>query len=259
MTKGKKNEPRKIDQWSSDDLAFPDNRTKSFAFDSPYGLERGLEGTELESILREFEDEAKKILEENGLDSEELIEAWRICFDVKDFSSLCLQLEYDFPSLLSPLSTSMQLQNAAHVFFCADRVRSDISKNDAKQTAIDMLKLCFTAVAANLHEIIKRGIRAKMGPTKPRPSRKKAWIDSVLEYARANAQRKNFPGVMTYLRRHEGKAKALKIDNGKVYLSPPSYWKGDYKLNYVVRNKKPQHIGTWALKKHFEALKKLGS
>jgi hypothetical protein len=214
MTKGKKNEPRKIDRWDRDDLTFLDNRTKDLSFSSPYDLERGLEHpteflkrsqtepglTLLEFILREFEDEAKKILEENDLNSEELIERWRTFYDIEDFSRLCLQLEYDSPSLLEPSHTSMQLQMAAHVAFCVDRLRSDISNGDAEQTAIDMLKLCFAAVNVNLHEIIIRGIRAKTGPAKGgRVKKKLQGIILATRWALKNSRNKGALSLWRHL------------------------------------------------------------
>lgn len=216
MTKGKKNEPRKIDLWNPDDLTFLDNRTKDLSFSSPYELERSLERlteslkrsqtdpglTPLEFILREFEDEAKKKLEENGLDSEELTELWRTLFDPEDFSSLCRSLEDDFPSLVSPLEPSMQLQNAAHVAFCVDRLRNDISKSDVEQTAIDMLKLCFAAVNVNLHEIIIRGIRAKTGPAKGgRTPKKEERFFLVARYALQNSKKKDTLSLWKYLKK----------------------------------------------------------
>lgn len=215
--KKQKSEPRKIDCWSPDDLTFLDNRTKEFSFSSPYDLERDLERraeslkcsqtepglTLLESILREFEDEAKKKLEENGLDSEWLTEVWRTFFDPKDFSRLRLHLEYDFPSLLEPLETSMQLQMAAHVAFAADRVRNDISNGNAEQTAIDMLKLCFSIVGANLHEIIVRGIRAKGAPFKVRGTKKRPeGLLSAFKYALKNSPKKDGPSLWKFLKEY---------------------------------------------------------
>jgi len=273
MTKGKKTEPREIDRWKPDDLTFIDNRTKKLSFSSPYDLENDLQRlaeslkhsqtepkpTLLESILREFEDDAKKELEENGLDSKGLSAGLRTLCDPEDFSRLCKDGfkigEYEV-FFQMPLEAPTQFHMAAHVAFCVDRLRSDISNGDAVQTAIDMAKLCFTTVGAHLHEIIKRGIRAKNAPKKPRQGREKTWVLPVLEYARTNAKRKKFPGVITYLiAQHAGKEKALKIGKGKVYLS--FLRDGDYRLNYVARNKK-ESIGYETLKKYFQRLKKMG-
>ena len=275
MIRGKKDEPRKIDCWNPDLDDFPnENRTTLFSLFSPVEVERNLERlteslkrsqtesglTPLEFILREFEDEAKKKLEENGLDSKELIELWCAGFDLEDcgpLSPLRTVLEDDYPSLIWPDEKAIQLQNAAHVGFCTDRVRRDIRKGDAEQTAIDMLKLCFATVNANFHEIIIRGIRAENAPKKKRRVREKPWFLLVLEYAKAKAQRKTFSGLITYLRaHHEGKEKPLKIDKGKVYLELSR--KGDYRLNYKTRNKK-ESIGSEAFRKRFQELKKLGS
>ena len=273
MTKGKNTEPRKIDQWNLNDLKFFDNWTKNLLLASPVQLERfslwrltkpsklPVLTQRLEFILGEFEDEAKKKLEENGLDSEELIKRWRTLFDPKKCGPLdrfgiplsLRRIEDEYPSLSEPFQTSIQLQNAAHVALCADRVRTDISNGDTEQTAIDTVKFCFTVFSANLHEIIIRGIRAKWGPTKPRPSSGKKWVLSLLEYARTNLKIKTFSELMIYLRAHyQGKEKALKINKRKVYLSLTR--KGDYRLNCGREN-----IGSEAFRKRFQALKKLGS
>jgi hypothetical protein len=229
--KKQKSEPRNIDRWNPDDLTFLDNRTKDLSFSSPYELERSLERlteslkrsqtepglTPLEFILREFRDEAKKKLEENGLDSEELTEVWRTLFDPEDFSSLHLYLEYNSPSLLEPLETSVQLQNAAHVAFCVDRLRSDISNGDAQQTAIDMLKLCFATVGANLHEIIIRGIRAERGPSLGgKTSQRKRGIDLAIE--KIFKGQDAFSIWLYFVKNHYGYEKALEIEGYKIFF-----------------------------------------
>ena len=224
-------EPKEIDLCKDVDLTFLDNRTKNLSFSAPYELERTLKRlteslkhsqtkprlTLLEFILREFEDEAKKKLQENGLDSEELTELWYDRFDPEDFSHLRDPLCNYYPSLTEPLESSVQLQNAAHVGFCTDRVRRDIAKGDAEQTAIDMLKLCFATINANLHEIIRRGIRAEKAPSSGgKKSQRKRGIDLAIE--KNFKDQDAFSAWLYFAENHYGYEKALKIEGYDVFF-----------------------------------------
>jgi len=111
--KKQESEPRKIDRFHHDDLHFFDNRTKLLLYSLPFEMERDFERlsksligsqtdqaqTPLEVVLREFEEEARKKLEENGLDSEDLTESWAGLFDVEDFGPLRRILHDDYPAL----------------------------------------------------------------------------------------------------------------------------------------------------------------
>ena len=216
MIDGKKNEPKRIDRWNDFDLDLVNNWTKNLLFEGPFCLDQDLELKPLEFFLIEFEDEAKKILEENGLYSEELIEAWRNPSNVKDFSRLYPQRK-DSPSRFSPLLTSMSLQNVAYVFLCVHRVRRDILNGDARQTAIDMLRLCFATVSANLHEMIVRGIKAKTAPAKGgKAGKKKHGIIAAIE--KIFKGQDAFSAWLYFAENHYGYEKALEIEGYKIFF-----------------------------------------
>ncbi len=256
MTDGKKNEPKRIDRWNDFDIDLVNNWTKNLLFESPFCLDQDLELKPLEFFLIEFEDEAKKILEENGLYSEELVEAWRTPSDVKDFSRLYPQRK-DSPSLFSPLLTSMALQNVAYVFLCVHRVRKDILNGDAEQTAIDMLRLCFATVSANLHEMIVRGIKAKTAPARGGKKEKKVPAFNLLvRYAWQNSKRKTCLSMWEFLIR-----KLEAGDIGGRYIIEGCDFVYEKKNNRITlyfsdERKRPRDIGFRSFERYVNSLKK---
>jgi hypothetical protein len=120
----------------------------------PQVAEPGL--TPLEFLLRRMEDEAKKVLTKHGYPT-----------DLNEL--LWLESEHTYPVKTEHGTTALkcdvdlQSLSAKRVLFSIDNLRDYIETNDAEKAAIEMMRLLFAAICADLHDTIMQGIRTSGG------------------------------------------------------------------------------------------------
>jgi len=117
--------------------------------------------TAIEFILRQIENEAKKILQEYGypIDIDELV-PWL----QESEGFWWTDPESGFTHFHE--NHSIQALSAKEVLISAEKIRYEISKNNAEETAIETMRLLFAAMAADLRDVIMDGARNIQGRTR---------------------------------------------------------------------------------------------
>ena len=172
--------------------------------------------TPLEFILRRFEEEARRILTEHGhpTDLGELL--WLEddhTYPVKTrMRTTALKLDVDIESL-----------SAKRVLFSAQNLRHFIAANEAEQAAIEMMRLTFAAISADMFNVLMTGVRAKQGQKKGghRPKQKQGIMLAIREVLKQKGQNLSRENLWRYFLKNHNDTKGQ-----------PAFEVGDYTVNY---------------------------
>ena len=162
--------PTSIYEATSEDADFITSATREFSLGYPDEMDDVLERiqqwlkhpeaepglTPLEVILRKLEEEARTVLTSHGY-STNLGELSNLedenTYPVKiEGGGMALKCDVDIQSL-----------SAKKVLFSALNLRDDIANGKAEEAAIEMMKLIYSAISADMYVAIMTGIRAKTG------------------------------------------------------------------------------------------------
>ena len=215
---------REIDKAKLVDGAFINNTTKAFSLSYPDEIENEINHlkeslkhpqskhglTPFEFILRGFEDEAKKILINAGI-SIDLSDIWE---------SLWLWKKHGIYSRGFDIRTA----NAGQILLSAMLVRDDIIAGEPELVALDMMRLCFAAVGANLHDVVITGIRAKWGRSKggKHPTR----CEGIYQVMKKLILTKNLSGEQwwRWFKREHSEDKPIEYEEYEIYFYDDYLW-----------------------------------
>ena len=166
-----KKKKRPLGQYNLEDAEFFNKTTtRDFSTSYPEELDEALERlkealshpdsepglTQLEFILRRLEKEAKAVLIDHGYPTE--------LDELKGLESehtYPVQLEYGGTAW--KCDVDIQSLSARQVLFSAMLLREAVADGEAEQAAIEMMRLIFAAISADLHDTIMQGARARRG------------------------------------------------------------------------------------------------
>jgi len=170
MTRKRK---KTIYEYTREDADFFTSDIRSFSLEPPIILDEAVAKlremlkhpeeepglTALEFILRRLEKEAKAILISHGY-STDLDELWSL----EDENTYLVKTEGGGTAL--KCDVDIQSLSAKKVLFSALHLRDDIANGKAEEAAIEMMKLLYAAISADMYDVIMTGARAKVGQKK---------------------------------------------------------------------------------------------
>jgi hypothetical protein len=192
--------------WGRDDWALTEGFVTGAVLSWPQSLETSLEvlkrrlkgqsgsASLILVILEIFEGEARAIFEKAVIEGERL---QKVKPDSKRASLLEIR---KYQTKESEIQAKMD--GAKRVIARAFEIREDISERNAEQTAVDMMRLVFASVTANLHEIVMKGIRAKTAPSRGgRVDKKLQGIILATRWALKDCRNKGALALWRHLKR----------------------------------------------------------
>jgi hypothetical protein len=218
--------------WKREDWDFIDTPTKKLFLSFPNHLDNILQdlyrsplrSEVLEIFLKEFEKEAQTLLKRNGYPPDP-VKLLKNQNKIKD-------------------STSME---ALRVLVAAQGVRRAILSNNAKEAAIEMMRLVFSAHIANLRQVVLRGIRATTAPSRGgRISKKNEGLILIIRVAFEKSKNKTASGLWKFIKLNYTKEE-FNSKYGKIFFidEDDPYWeffKEDGILIAKKRRMKSQHL-----------------
>ena len=190
---------KKISQFTEDESAFLDSRTKDLALSYPHELDAifkriaSWSPRPIEIILQGFENEALALLKRKSLPTDRA----------------------DLWTLLQEEDLDLEGESAARIVLSASTLRDAIQNGEAELAAVEMLKISFAALALNLHEVVIRGIRAKAAPSKGGrvPKIRPNILEATVKLLEAKPSLSAMEAWRTF-----GRTKPLRVGDSEIYF-----------------------------------------
>jgi hypothetical protein len=191
-------------------------------------------------FLDEFKREAQALLKRIGFNDDHL----------KDPKSLM------YIQKVAAKNRNIMADNASRVLLGVNFVREAIKKKDAGNTAIEMMRLVFAALTANLYDLVLRGIRAKTAPVRGgRVPKKLEGIILAIKKVLKKAKRKGALDLWHYFKNNHKKNNDLQIGEYAIWFYEDPTGAGE-NLLYLSDGEKERGISFSAFKRYVREVKK---